>query len=133
MSGFVVRELIKSSNNTPTIYNGLPLNIEFRVFYDFDSHKVLYSCNYWDYNYCIDYLEPNDKIVFEHEYKRINEAFLSLQKIVERKIEDSMKNVELKGQWSIDIMYTLDEFYLIDMAIARQSAYWNGGEANGSK
>lgn len=124
MTGFVVRELIQSPINIPTIYNGLPLNTEFRVFYDFDTHKVLYSCNYWDYNYCIDYLELTDKIIFEHEYKRINETFNNLQKIVERKVEDSMKNVDLKGQWSIDIMYNTEDFYLIDMAIAQQSTYW---------
>ena len=50
----VVREFIEPEENTPTIYNGMPLRCEARVFYNFDTHQLLYAVNYWDWNYCHD-------------------------------------------------------------------------------
>lgn len=41
-------------------------------------------------------------------------------------MSEKMKEVELIGNWSVDIL--LDEkgdFWLIDMAIAENSAYWD--------
>ena len=66
-SEFVIRDLIKSSNTKLTIYNGLPLNTEIRVFYDFDNKKVMYSHNYWDYDYCKNNLSPSDRLILENE------------------------------------------------------------------
>ena len=47
-------------------------------------------------------------------------------------MSEKMKEVELIGNWSVDIL--LDEkgdFWLIDMAIAENSAYWDKRKANG--
>ena len=45
---------------------------------------------------------------------------------VEKMVEAAMQNVTgLEGQWSVDIL--MDEeckFWLIDMAVAQRSAYW---------
>ena len=44
----VVREFIEyDRQNTPCIYEGLPLRSEFRVFYDFNTREPLYTVNYW--------------------------------------------------------------------------------------
>ena len=45
---WVVREFIEDPEDNPTIYKGLPLRTEFRVFVDFDTNKVLSVVNYWD-------------------------------------------------------------------------------------
>lgn len=123
----VIRERIEhDSSSTPTIYNGLPFRTEFRVFYDFDRQKVLYTVNYWDY----DYVYPNlhdltDKIVFDYMKDKMQQSFEDNKETVEKLVTEHMTNVGLTGKWSIDFM--LDEsgkFWLIDMAVAESSAYW---------
>lgn len=123
-SEFVIRDLIKSDSSIPTIYNGMPLNTEFRVFYDFDKKEIINICNYWNYDYCKDYLMLNDQIVFKHEQERLNTIFDNLKFIIKDKINNTMNKVNLNSKWSIDIMYSNDKFWLIDMAIGQQSAYW---------
>lgn len=132
---FVLRRIIHSDDSiTPKIYNGLPLRPEIRVFYDFDKHKVLYSVNYWDY----DYVYPNlhsitDKIIFDKWMIKLEGTFNTVKHEVESIVYDAMKNIiDLTGKWSIDIM--LDEnniFWLIDMAQAEHSAYWDRRLENG--
>lgn len=43
----VLREYISNIENKPTIYNGMPLRTEFRVFYDFDKDEIIGVANYW--------------------------------------------------------------------------------------
>ena len=47
---WVVREFIDDVENNPTIYNGLPLHTEYRVFVDFDTNGILGINPYWDAN-----------------------------------------------------------------------------------
>ncbi len=144
----VAREFIGFDETVvPCIYNGLPFRPEFRVFYDFDTHKVLYSANYWDWDYCHDKITRNmtDKLVYEAMYPLIKEAYNAYHEEVEAMVGEAMKNVTgLTGQWSIDILqkkycrtvddngllcpgeFQKDIYYLIDMAIAQSSAYWKG-------
>jgi hypothetical protein len=128
-SELVVRDYIHcDSRTTPTIYNGLPLVPEFRVFYDFETREPMYTVNYWEY----DYVQPNlyaatDKIIFEHERERIENAFYGRSDEVELLVARHMRNVDgLSGQWSIDIMLASDKYWLIDMAQAKNSAYFRG-------
>ena len=124
----VVRQYIPHDiQNTPCIYNGLPLRSEFRVFYDFDKKNAIFTANYWDYDYVRPHLyEATDKIIFDHEKEKLQRQFFYNRLGVEAMVEEAMKNVtELEGQWSIDIL--MDEngqFWLIDMAVAQRSAYW---------
>lgn len=124
----VVRKFIESSHGkTPCIYNGLPLRPEFRVFYDFDAREPIFTANYWDYDYVYPHLyDATDKIVFEHEHERVEGAFMQHKDAVQVMVSDAMRDVQgLTGQWSVDVL--LDEqgkFWLIDMAIAQRSAYW---------
>lgn len=125
-----VRERIPfDETKTPTIYNGMPLRNEYRVFYDFDKKKLLYSVNYWDWDHCHKAISYNatDKIIYEATYKNLQEHFLEKQKNVELLVSKHMKNVKkLSGQWSIDILEDeLGNFWLIDMAVAQRSAYWD--------
>lgn len=124
----VIRDYIYHDHSkTPCIYNGLPFRSEFRVFYDFDKKKPIFTANYWDFDYCYPHLKDiTDKIIFEHERERIERSFLANKEQVEALVAEAMKNVEgLEGQWSVDIL--IDETgknWLIDMAVAQHSAYW---------
>lgn len=134
LSEIAVREFIGSyryvHENIPCIYNGMPLRPEFRVFYDFDSKSVLYSVNYWDYDYCHEEICKNktDQIIFDNCRKQLESFFETHKNKVEQLInESSINSADLTGQWSIDIMYDAenDKYWLIDMAVAQASAYWN--------
>lgn len=125
----IVRDVIEyDAENIPTIYRGMPLRSEFRVFYDFDKKEILYSVNYWDYDCCNKYLCVTDRIVFEHERERLDSSFNERKDEVEQLVKEHMKDVKLNGKWSIDILYNEleDDYYLIDMAEAHKSAYWRG-------
>lgn len=124
----VVRQFIEcDTTKTPCIYNGLPLRSEFRVFYDFDERKPIFTVNYWDFDYVYPHLhDATDRIIFWHEKERLEHTFKSQQKEIQSMVAQAMAGVEgLTGQWSVDIM--LDDRlkpWLIDMAIAQRSAYW---------
>lgn len=157
----VVRERIMGDGRSPTIYGGLVFRPEFRVFYDFDTNKVLFSFNYWDYDYVYPNLyNENDKLVFNARKEDMEYNYNKYVKEVEDMVSEAMKNVSgFDGAWSIDIMMEdfekkedtkeeidaslgsfIDEkgnsvqkmaiprskpkFYLIDMALAERSAYW---------
>ena len=125
----VVRSVIPyDRKKVPCIYNGLPLRPEFRVFYDFDKHEVLYCVNYWDYEYVSKGLyDATDKIVFEYMRYYLLSCFWSKKDEVEEVVSKSMKTVnDLSDIWSIDILLDgNNEFWLIDMALAKNSAYWD--------
>lgn len=137
-SEMVAREFIQPPKNTPTIYSGMPLRCEVRVFYDFDKQKVLYAENYWDWDHCHQAIamDPTDKIVYEHEYPRILERYNAIYPLVIDLINERMPLAkDMHGIWSVDVMESSDyEFYLIDMAIGQRSAYWDpvkAGVSNG--
>lgn len=133
-SELVVREYIKNDIEKSTIYNGMPLNTEFRVFYNFDTNEVLGTFNYWDTKVVSDNLKSKmryDKEAVE-DYKNFTTASLEIEKEFEELkdkatslVRDCMLEVDLQGAWSIDLMYVNGEFYLIDMALAHQSYYYD--------
>ena len=134
ISELVIREYIQSDDSrTAKIYGGLPLRSEIRIFYDFDERKVLYSENYWNPDYVEKSLySKTDRIIFAHEKDYICSEYLRYKDDVEAAVAKDMAEVSLTGRWSIDIMY--DEiqecFWLIDMAKAEDSAYWDPGKVN---
>lgn len=134
---WVVREYIEDNDEfgnfqNPSIYKGLPLRTEFRVFVDFDTQKVLSIANYWHRDVMIKRFEEirdehdiHDLITFKANIDRLEQRFVDNKQIVLTKVESLLKNdVKLSGQWSIDIMLSNDGFYLIDMALAEQSAHY---------
>ena len=131
-SEMVIREVIGYDYNTvPTIYNGLPLRPEYRVFVDFDSNRVLYIVNYWNYDYCYKHLNKTDKIIFDYMKLYLESEFENnkdkvIELIEKNLIPHNKKNKDkLSGIWSVDIMKADDDYYLIDMAIGCQSAYYD--------
>ena len=133
-SEIVIRELIPAKNS-PTIYNGLPFRTEFRVFVDFDNNKLLYVVNYWDYDYCYSSLCKEDKLTFDKYYKNIEKDYIkNVNKVKELVIKklfpyNNQNKDSLSGKWSIDFLLEDNKIYLIDMAVAERSAYWDPKKA----
>lgn len=129
----VIRERIPfDESKTPTIYHGMPLRNEYRVFYDFDNKKALYVVNYWDHDYCYDAISRNitDKIVYEKAYGPLSEHYMHNKEKVMSLINDHMKDISLTGIWSVDILEDeVGDFWLIDMALGYRSAYWDPKKA----
>ena len=75
----VLREYIKANYQRNRIYNGMPLNTEFRVFYDFDKKKILGIFNYWDKDTMLDNLHnKQDLITFANTDDEIETDFNNL-------------------------------------------------------
>lgn len=129
---WVVREFIEDPDNNPCIYHGLPLRTEFRVFIDCDTDEILGISPYWrpdvmkkrfgneedrnTHDMIHDYVvytahEPVLMKRYEENKDRVLEA-----------VKDLLPDLELKGQWSLDVMQNGSDFYLIDMATADTSA-----------
>jgi hypothetical protein len=122
-----IRELINFSDDIPAIYKGMPLRNEQRVFYDFDERKILYSVNYWEPEYVGKNLhDSEDKPVFDAATEQIIANYVKNKSRIDNAVAEAMKDVELTGQWSVDILVDdNDNLWLIDMAVAQRSAYWN--------
>ena len=131
-----VREFIKDEDDALTIYNGLPLHPEFRVFVDFDTKEVLGIHNYWDEDKVLPHLQKqaasdssgknlHDCLTFSSETSRLKEGYEKYKDKVVNHVFSFIQNCpELYGQWSVDVMKNGEDFWLIDMAIAKDSAYY---------
>lgn len=131
----IVRQYLPyDKKNTPTIYNGMPLREEIRVFYNMDTKEIEYMVDYWDYEYCSSYLNKTDSIIFDYFHNKIgnrktnhNKLLLQLETQIRKNINSLQFSDKLTGVWSIDFMYNeVDKnIYLIDMARGFRSAYWD--------
>ena len=127
---WVVREAIPDKENNPCIYKGMPLHTEYRFFIDCDTKEILGVSPYWrsdvmKQNFLENQDDPSKKhdcvIYSMHEetlYKRYHDNLDRVTKHVQTLLND----LNLKGQWSLDVMQNGDDFWLIDMALANQSA-----------
>ena len=131
---FVIRELVGARDNDfpYRIYNGMTLRPEVRVFYDFDNQKVLYSADYWDRNYCEESIcrDATDAVIYRTAYPAVEAFVKDHASEAEHLVEEHLRNVrDIPGTWSVDLMWAQDRWWLIDMAVACQSAYWNPRKA----
>lgn len=133
---WVVREFIQDKDNAPAIYKGLPLHTEYRVFVDCDTDQVLCIVPYWDpqimkdrFTSRMDANSPHQK----HDYV----TFSAYEDVMMQRYAENKENIaahiaadilpwlDLTGQWSLDIMQNGDDFWLIDMALAEQSFFYD--------
>lgn len=129
---WVVREYIESPVKE-TIYMGLPLNTEYRIFVDFDTKTILSDNQYWDKEVMNKRFEENRNGHDVHDVITYNMALERLEKTYNENIDKVKKmvhellnnNIEMTGQWSVDIMQVENDFYLIDMALAENSFYYD--------
>ena len=131
---WVVREFIEDEDNEKfTIYHGLPLHTEYRVFVDFDKKSVLGIHSYWDPDVLKNHFGNSDTPDALHDYvtytaqePKLTERYNQNKNTVVSHIEKMLENnTELNGQWSIDIMQNNNTFWMIDMALAENSAFYD--------
>lgn len=134
----VLREYIEPEPDTPTIYWGMPLRPELRVFYDFDNHKYLYAENYWSWEECHDGIarNPEDGEIYEQYFPELKKKLFhrvlahlpaiiaALGSVDTLKMPDGLPNI-----WSVDFLLEDDKAWLIDMAQGWRSAYWDPARA----
>ena len=125
----VIREYIEPKMWFGEIYNGMPMRVEFRVFYDFETKDVMGVMNYWNYDYCKGHLTQKDDEIFKKASEKINAIFDLNKDYVSNYVKEKLKNVRhMRGQWSLDFMLNNsdieNDLYFIDAAIAQQSAYY---------
>lgn len=131
---WVVREFIHDKESNPCIYKGLPLHTEYRVFVDCDTDKILGTFEYWDpelmKNRFSNYSDANsphqihDYMTFMAHEKTMGKRFKENVKRVTAEIARLLPDLNLEGQWSIDVMQNGDDFWIIDMATAQDSAFF---------
>lgn len=132
---WVVREFIQDKENNPCIYKGLPLHTEYRVFVDCDWDEVIGITPYWEpetmkkrFGHSEDSNSPHqihDYVIYlAHEEVLMGRYHKNKDAVVEN-IKSILPNLDLHGQWSIDIMQNGDDFWIIDMALAENSAFYN--------
>lgn len=136
----VLREFIENKGNRPTIYHGMPLNTEFRFFYDFDKEDFLGVANYWHPELMIPGLEKNS--MYDDEASKDLKTYKGIMDTIIKEFEEDKKSLaeslkvsllnnkeengyKFNGVWSIDIMKSGEEYYFIDMAIGSRSALIN--------
>jgi len=125
----VVREYIEDVENNPTIYNGMPLRTEFRVFVDCDTNELIGVVPYWHpivmkralKHGLADSIQADYKTYLAHEDKLTRDYNDHLQR-VKQEIKAILPNLNLTGQYSIDIMKNGDDLYVIDLALMSESA-----------
>lgn len=127
---WVVREFIEDLEDNPTIYKGMPLHTEYRVFVDFDNDELLGVSPYWREDVMkksfssghIDDHKKHDYVIYKMHEDKLYERYNKNVDKIKSEIKKLMKNIDLKGQWSIDVMQNKNDFYIIDMSLAANSA-----------
>ena len=129
---WVVREFIDDVENNPTIYNGLPLHTEYRVFVDFDTEEVIGISPYWhpevmkenflDIGVSAPIQKNHDYINYINHEETLMKRYEDNKDLVVSEVSRLLSDCILKGQWSIDVMQNGSDFWLIDMARASESA-----------
>ncbi|MCM1224312.1 MAG: hypothetical protein NC548_58655 [Lachnospiraceae bacterium] len=120
-----VREFIHTDYERKSIYSGMKLNTEFRVFYDFDKQKIVGMFNYWDRETMQKHLYDEEELRnFNDTIDDIESDFNYLKPILAEMVEKNIKAVDLDGVWSIDFMWDGQYFWLIDAALGKNSYYF---------
>lgn len=130
-----VREYIEDKENNPCIYHGMPLHTEYRVFVDLDSKEVLGVVPYWEPNVMkgrfSNYSDAesadmkHDWVIYSSYEEKLMDRLYQNEELIKEKVEELIVDLKLEGQWSLDIMQNGDDFWLIDMALAENSALSN--------
>ena len=130
-----VREYIKDVEENPTIYHGLPLHTEYRLFVDCDTDEIIGAAPYWESETMKKrFSEGNDKdsphqihdyVIYKAHEDKLYERYNANVEKVKAAVKEHLAELNLEGQWSLDIMQNGDDFWLIDMAPAQRSAFYD--------
>lgn len=131
---WVVRDFIPDVENNPTIYKGMPLRTEYRVFVDCDTDQIIGVNPYWDpavmkqrFGHEDDANSPHqmhDYVIYKMHEESLMQKYHDNKDRVLAAVQELLPHLNLSGQWSIDVMQNSDDFYIIDMALAETSAFY---------
>ncbi len=122
-SEVVFREFIESKESVGHIYRGMPLQTEFRVFYNFDEKKAVGVANYWYPELMEKALRNEDLSTYQDSKDKIISEYENEKEYLIKQVEIFMDGCEgLSGSWSIDVMKNEDDYWIIDMARMEVSA-----------
>lgn len=130
---WVVREFIQDKETNPCIYHGMPLHTEYRVFVDCDTDSIIGIAPYWEPSVMKKRFSANpnnvhdthDYVIYKSFEDTLMDRYYKNKDRVLRNLENVLPKLDLRGQWSVDIMQNGDDFYIIDMALAENSAFYN--------
>lgn len=127
-----VREFIEDKEDNPCIYHGMPLHTEYRVFIDCDTDEILGISPYWkpdvmekrfsEFSDADTADKKHDYVIYKMHKETLMRRYKENKDMLIDKVKELLPNINLKGQWSLDIMQNGNDFWLIDMAIADTSA-----------
>ncbi|MCR6108667.1 hypothetical protein HXA34_20440 [Salipaludibacillus agaradhaerens] len=125
----VVREYIEDVENNPTIYNGMPLRTEFRVFVDCDKNELIGVVPYWHPIVMKRALQSGLSRSIQQDYQtyrnmeqKLVDTYNEYLHRVKKEIIAILPNLNLSGQYSIDVMKNGSDLYVIDLALMNDSA-----------
>lgn len=131
---FVVREYVPDRLGLPTIYMGLPLRCEYRCFIDCDTDELLGIHPYWDsevmnkrFRDAPDASNPHmrhDAVTYAMREPSLMREYGESKDLVAAHVRELLPGLGLAGQWSLDIMRDGDDCWLIDMAPAGRSTFY---------
>lgn len=131
---FVVREYVPDRLGLPTIYMGLPLRCEYRCFIDCDTDELLGIHPYWDpevmnkrFRDAPDASNPHmrhDAVTYAMREPSLMREYGESKDLVAAHVRELLPGLGLAGQWSLDIMRDGDDCWLIDMAPAERSTFY---------
>ena len=64
----------------------------------------------------------HDYIIYQMHERKLMSRYNKNKELIVNKVNEMIPNINLTGQWSLDIMQNGDDFWLIDMATADCSA-----------
>ena len=131
---WVVREYIQDKEDNPSIYMGLPLHTEYRVFIDCDTKEVIGIHPYWDPDVMKQRFQQGiqqEDVHMKHDYvtyaaheETLMRRYKEHKDEVVQHVAEILPDLKLTGQWSLDIMQNGGDFWLIDMGVAENSAFY---------
>lgn len=108
------------------------LFIHFQALLDCDSDEVLGITPYWRSDVMKKRFTAgsdadtadmkHDYIIYQMHERKLMSRYNKNKELIVNKVNEMIPNINLTGQWSLDIMQNGDDFWLIDMATADCSA-----------
>lgn len=102
------------------------------VFVDIDTKEILGMNPYWGpavmkqrFGKEADANDPDmvhDYVIYSAHEETLMKRYQENKKTVYNEVENLLPFLNLRGQWSMDIMQNGEDFYIIDMALAKDSA-----------
>lgn len=103
--------------------------VRFLKFVDFDTKEILGASPYWrsdvmknEFKKVSSPQERHDYVVYKMHEDILNQRYHESIQTILAELKKVIPRIELTGQWSVDVMRNGNDYYIIDMALAENSA-----------